>query len=220
MKPIAEQQQSIKTLLRSILKYKETYDEVYDHILSSLEGLPTDANFAHTIRDIVENELGGARGLKTLERKLFISSIRGFIKDYFINIKESFTSVLMVPIALCTWLFYRAIISGRLDQEGASAIIIHMTLDVCILIMFLFNYKKWRSKQHSIPGIISVRRTLLKFSSTLLFIPFILWAKTHAFYANHDIPVKVLTALFLIAVVHIISCFKLFMNKKNFQYTT
>jgi hypothetical protein len=217
MKPSQKQQEQIAQALRLIFKFKETYDEAYDHILSSLEAMPADMDFAYALRNILENELGGVKGLKTLERKLLISSIRGFIKEYFINIMESFTSILIVPIAVCTWLFYHAIISGQLDQQDAKAIIIHITLDVCIGILLLLNYKKWRSKQHSIPGIIPLRRILLKFSRTLLFMPFVLWAKTHAFYGTQDIPAKVLTALFLIAIIHITSCFRLFMNKKNFN---
>lgn len=220
MRPTVEQQKSITTLLRSHLKYKETYDEVYDHILSWFEKLPVDVSFAFALRNIVENDLGGAKGMKALERKLLIFSIREFIREYFVHFIEAFNSILVVPIAVCAALFYHAIDSGWLNQRGATAIISYMTLDICIVIMLLVNYKKWRSRRNFTQGIIPLRRTILKFSSTLLFVPFYLWAKTHEFYAAKDIPVKILTALFLITVIHITACFKLLMNKKNFQYAT
>jgi hypothetical protein len=62
------QQESIREVLWHNLKFKETFDELYDHILTTIEHAETSEKLPHEIAtEIVKNEFGGWEKLKELE---------------------------------------------------------------------------------------------------------------------------------------------------------
>ncbi|HEY2581591.1 MAG TPA: hypothetical protein VGI43_07285 [Mucilaginibacter sp.] len=67
MKPDEEQMQYLKDYLRAVLKYHETYEEVYDHILLALEERPQEKFFASTVDAIIMDDFGGNNGLMMME---------------------------------------------------------------------------------------------------------------------------------------------------------
>jgi hypothetical protein len=63
------QQNDIHAVLWYNVKYRETFDELYDHILTSIEHEPEGTRQPHEIaHDIIYNEFGGWDQLKKLER--------------------------------------------------------------------------------------------------------------------------------------------------------
>ncbi|HWZ35582.1 MAG TPA: hypothetical protein VNW51_05445 [Mucilaginibacter sp.] len=220
MKPTEAQEELIGQILRRFVKYKDTYDEAYDHILSSLEELPDDFNFGQAIHSIIENDLGGANGLKALERQRIWFAIREFIKEYANNLLKSLTSVIVLPLAVCTYWFYYAIGSGWMDQQGARSIIDRLPMTVFGIALLLYLFRKRYLKQDLWPRIIPFRQTMLGFTGVLfLQIPDLLLRKIYAIYLLRDISDMILAILFLITATHVIAVFKLFANKKNFQTT-
>ncbi|MES2426736.1 MAG: hypothetical protein V4560_07160 [Bacteroidota bacterium] len=106
MQPNQEQQEFISKRLRSVLKYKDTYEEVYDHILTALEIVPDDGHFFNTVDNIITNELGGAKGIKRIEAKYMKWAIKQFIKDYFSLFVGCLTSAITPIIIAGTVGFY------------------------------------------------------------------------------------------------------------------
>jgi hypothetical protein len=100
------QEAQIRQTLRGLLKYKDTYDEVYDHILSSLAILPDYAHFKGALNNIIENELGGSKGIKAIEAKYRKLAIKQFIKDYFAIAAGCLTSITAPLIILTVVVFY------------------------------------------------------------------------------------------------------------------
>jgi hypothetical protein len=68
MNPLSEQDELLKKYLSGILKYRETYEEVYDHVLNSLCAMDSDElSFQQNIDLIITNDFGGSKGLKIIE---------------------------------------------------------------------------------------------------------------------------------------------------------
>ena len=122
MKPTPSQQVLIRQQLRSLLKYRDTYDEVYDHILSSLETLPQDIDIDDALNNIVESELGGTKGLKKIEAKYRGLAIKQFIKDYFTIAAGCLTSFVTPIIVLGTIGFYMLIRNVAYNDTRFTAI--------------------------------------------------------------------------------------------------
>jgi hypothetical protein len=55
--------------LSGYVKYKETYEEVYDHVLTALENSDNSKPLDEAINTILLNDFGGFAGLRLIERK-------------------------------------------------------------------------------------------------------------------------------------------------------
>lgn len=62
-----EQQSIIKTLVSNEVTYQETYVEVYDHILSTLEARDSIDDFQKAYAEVLEVDFGGHSGIEKLE---------------------------------------------------------------------------------------------------------------------------------------------------------
>ena len=71
MKLTLQQEENLKTYLRKELSYRETYEEVYDHILTALEQKPKEIPFQDSINQIISNDFGGGKGLVEMEKKCY-----------------------------------------------------------------------------------------------------------------------------------------------------
>ena len=69
MKLTAEQLQVLQITLSGCVKYKETYEEVYDHVLTALENGDNSKPLDEAINTILLNDFGGFAGLRLIERK-------------------------------------------------------------------------------------------------------------------------------------------------------
>ncbi|GAA4097037.1 hypothetical protein [Mucilaginibacter panaciglaebae] len=169
MKPTTSQEELIGQILRRFVKYKDTYDEAYDHILSSLEALPNGSDFRNSIHHIIENELGGPKGLKSLEKQRIWFGIREFIIEYFDNLLKLLTSILTLPLAACTYLFYYSICAGWLNQQSARSIIDKMPMTVFGIALLLYLFRKRYLKQKLWTCIIPFRQTMLGFTGPIFY---------------------------------------------------
>ncbi|MES2376151.1 MAG: hypothetical protein V4553_06225 [Bacteroidota bacterium] len=106
MRPNQEQLTTIENILGDVSKYRETYEELYDHILSALEGVPDDMPFADALYNIVENELGGGRGIALIEAKYKKAAIKEIAKKYFKYFGQYLVSPYMVGVIALTGMLY------------------------------------------------------------------------------------------------------------------
>jgi hypothetical protein len=116
MKPNREQKQWLKDYLRKVMVYRETYEEVYDHMLLAIENHPEQQYFATTVLDILDNDFGGSNGLLALEencRQAVEATAQVQFRD---NFKRWFASPLVVvTAALFMGLFYLQLPNVKTD---------------------------------------------------------------------------------------------------------
>ena len=67
MKPTEEQIKGLQAYLRKTLHYKESYEEVFDHIISALADKPAGVNFQQTVNDIIRADFGSHKNLLQVE---------------------------------------------------------------------------------------------------------------------------------------------------------
>lgn len=67
MKPTPQEKQWLQEYLYQALSYRETYAEVYDHILLALEDRPAREFFASTVYDIIDEDFGGSINMLNME---------------------------------------------------------------------------------------------------------------------------------------------------------
>jgi len=67
MKPSSDQISSLQKYLRKNLKYRETYAEFYDHILTAIESEIADASFNDQVMKVVKEDFGGVEGMRSIE---------------------------------------------------------------------------------------------------------------------------------------------------------
>lgn len=91
MKLTEQEDQLLKQYLSEILKYRETYDELYDHIVTALSHKTTIISFEQSVYDIITDDFGGYDNLMKLEKaskkaaikdttRLFLISFIGYFK--------------------------------------------------------------------------------------------------------------------------------------------
>ena len=66
MKITPEQQSLLQRHLRKILKYRETYAEFYDHIVTAVEAEKANILFDDAVIGIIKNDFGGVKGMRSI----------------------------------------------------------------------------------------------------------------------------------------------------------
>jgi hypothetical protein len=68
MKPTEQQLKVLQNYLRKTLTYRETYEEIYDHILSAVEHQPNQVSFEDAINNVIRNDFGSPDNLLKIEK--------------------------------------------------------------------------------------------------------------------------------------------------------
>lgn len=68
MKPDQQQIMLLQKYLHETLSYRETYEEIYDHILTALEQQPDNISCQHAINNIILDDFGGHENLVKIEK--------------------------------------------------------------------------------------------------------------------------------------------------------
>ncbi|GAA4097042.1 hypothetical protein [Mucilaginibacter panaciglaebae] len=82
MTPTPEEKQWLHDYLYQIMQYRETFEEVYDHILLALEDMPRPQFFESAIARIITNDFGSDNGLYELEQNCRRAANRDIVKQY------------------------------------------------------------------------------------------------------------------------------------------
>ncbi|RZA03328.1 MAG: hypothetical protein EOP47_03220 [Sphingobacteriaceae bacterium] len=69
MIPTIKEKQWLQEYLYKALRYRETYNEIYDHILTALEHEPAANFFETTVSNVIEKEFGGSNNMIYMEVK-------------------------------------------------------------------------------------------------------------------------------------------------------
>jgi|GEM_PF-1652253 len=228
MKTTEEQRQWLQAYLNAVLKYRETYEEVYDHILAALENKPEQKFFETSVNDVITDDFGGTYGLMVLENKCKTAATnevyhqyQGYGLSFFKLPLVIFTVLVALAAYLAGYIFFKPV--TLVFAWMISAVV--MTLIIPVLLIFLrrlklrytFGNNKGSMKDSILKGI--AYRPLIFFltfywitSIFNLILKGLLSDKLHFDYSIFTTPVVLIT-WFLALTIHTLSFFKL-MNKE------
>src|ERR1700744_1031267 len=82
MKPTPAQLLLLQKYLRKNLKYRETYAEFYDHILTAVEAEKADVLFDDLVMKVIKDDFGGTKGMRLIEDEYQRSVFKELKKRY------------------------------------------------------------------------------------------------------------------------------------------
>jgi len=85
--PSQQQITYLKDYLRKLLSYRETYEEVFDHLMAALADQPSSLSFEQAINAVIKQDFNGPKGLLSLETQLAKRAASAAIKQQWENIK-------------------------------------------------------------------------------------------------------------------------------------
>jgi hypothetical protein len=98
MKPDQRQLKVLADYLHKTLSYRETYEEIYDHILTALEHQPDGVRFEDAVNNIICNDFGSPGNLLKIEKANKDALVKESTKKYM----NFFTSYFKLPLSLYT----------------------------------------------------------------------------------------------------------------------
>lgn len=106
MKLSPEQQKFLNDYLRKNLKYRETYSELYDHVLSALETKPQTMNFQDAVEGVIKEDFGGYNGMALIESRYKKAVSKEMQKKYWANVIAYLKFPLIGFTAILIAMFY------------------------------------------------------------------------------------------------------------------
>ena len=100
MKPTAEQDILLKAYLREVLRYRDTYEEVYDHVLTALAHNTYSGTMEEAVNQILRVDFGGYDQLRKMESKARAAALNDGIKRY-LRFFWSYFKWPALPFTLC-----------------------------------------------------------------------------------------------------------------------
>lgn len=82
MKPTEQQLMVLQNYLHKTLTYRETYEEIYDHILSAVEYQPDNISFEDAINKVISNDFGDPKNLLKIEKANKDALVKETINTY------------------------------------------------------------------------------------------------------------------------------------------
>lgn len=100
MKPTLQQEENLKTYLADVLKYKETIDEVFDHVITDVENRPENIWFQDAVNQVLNDDFGGEKGLIKFEKQhLKDASWKGFSTAFkYLKMNFQFPNILFTSL--------------------------------------------------------------------------------------------------------------------------
>ncbi|UOE48162.1 hypothetical protein MTO98_27495 [Mucilaginibacter sp. SMC90] len=128
MKPDARQDELLKYYLRKVFIYRETYEEVYDHIISALQNKPGDYSFETAVNQIIHVDFGGHNRLISLERDCKKAMERDLRKKQFNYFISFFKFPAVIFVACFAWGLYQILNKELLSNHTIKWLFWGMTL--------------------------------------------------------------------------------------------
>ncbi|OOQ56429.1 hypothetical protein [Mucilaginibacter pedocola] len=141
MKPTEAQKLSLQTYLHDTLSYRETYEEIYDHILSAMEFQPEGVSFEDAINNIIRNDFGGAKNLVKIETESKNAMVKEGLNKFLRFVTQYFKLPLLLYTVLATvqtYYFLSKINPGAIAIE-AILVLLTMLVPCAIHLLRLYN---------------------------------------------------------------------------------
>jgi hypothetical protein len=149
MKPTLPQKKWLRDYLQTVMKYRETYEEVYDHMLLAIEDEPEHEFFETTVANVINRDFGGTDGLYELEDNCKLAVDDTAQAQFRDNFKSWFTSPLaFATIAMFMGLFYLLFspIKTGVALISLFFILLILPLIICSIRAARLGYKYGESK--------------------------------------------------------------------------
>jgi hypothetical protein len=220
MRPNQHQKLLLQQYLSENLKYRETFAEFYDHILSALEAKSVDSSFEDSVWKIINEDFGGAQGMRLIEDKyqqaIFVEMRRKYIANVVENIKLPWI-ILLITFGVFAYYFVR--------QPG-------FTFPEFLLLLFAVRivpnllHGVIRLKSPYIYG--SPKRSVKRgFAKWLNFIPGVIicaWlCSVPGFFTNNShletTSPNVMAGLLVLIAIHSLTVYRLYRNDLKIRFT-
>jgi hypothetical protein len=211
MRTTAQQNQLLKQYLQGSLQYRETYEEVYDHIISAVECVPAGASFENEVNRVICEDFGGYEELAEMENMAKKEAIVNGLKKYL----SYFNSYLKWPVLLSTIAGSVCVYFALTQLRFVPVVLKDIFAMVCICpkLLSLFRYYQTgyilKDTRKSVKD--NIFNKIAQVPLTL-FILFMLWSN-NGLNKGSDINPVVLTVLFVLAVNYTLSLFKLYKDE-------
>lgn len=223
MKTSTEQQKLLRQYLRKSLKYRETYIEFYDHILTALEEQSIGVSFQDAINSIIREDFGGIEGMAAIEAR-YQKAAKGEMKnkyfDYFIEcLKPPLIGITVALAILFYWITKQTWFNFSVFFE------IFFTMR---LIPAIVNHARWFKIGYTfLDTKKSVKDSFymwLDYIPALIFV-FLLFITPHARGESSIVGFKnanpfYITAFFVIYGLHIITYYRIYRNEFKISLTS
>jgi len=172
MKPTLQQEKILKTYLSDILKYKETIDEVYDHVLSAVENRAENISFQDAVNQVLNNDFGGGKNLVKMEEQ----RLRDVTWEGFFQIVRYIKADFKFPNILYTIILFGSTFYFTLQINTPKHQFVYFYLFSTLIYMCLIWIRKFfvgyytGDTKSSINDVIIVR---ISYPSTWLFLIFV-----------------------------------------------
>jgi len=205
------QQENIKEILWHNLKFRETFDELYDHILTSIERTETDEKLPYEIAtDILKNEFGGWEKLKELETSRQKEIQKHLRKKLWELMKGYFRFPLIMFTLLASGSFYYA--ADHLPRKVIMLVLFCTVMSPFIMWCRIAPINRWSKKyKASIKENIGERIGTLGFSffNCFMFIPQ-LFTDQDSFSVINHLHASVLALVAVIYITYSLSAIRIF----------
>jgi hypothetical protein len=221
MKPNQQELEIIEDLLGSATKYRETYEELYDHILSALETTPNQVLFDDALYHIVEHELGGKAGIIKIEAKYSKAAIKDIAKKYLTYfgryLVSPFALIAIVLTVLIFWLIAIENIKG-----GGIGVICFIQNSIPLLVRKIIIIKARHKGVYGKSSVVKIAYPYLKLVPVLLFIAFIfIYNILTAFSSMPDRSVNyIIVTVFFFNMINILTICRLYKDEFKSITTT
>jgi len=148
----ASQQQILKEYLNKELTYRETFEELYDHISSGLENSPESSSFDETLRNYVTSEFGGINGLNKIEKQYRATVLSGMKKQYLTKIYQQLRFPQLIIWVMITAVIYSTFSSEWFNMHWYFPLLLTMSLMVSTIntIRYIRTGYVWKSTKRSV----------------------------------------------------------------------
>jgi hypothetical protein len=223
MTPTPEEKLWLKDYLYQMMEYRETYEEVYDHLVLAVADAPEEKHFESVVASIIARDFGDPNGLYNLEQNCKQAIEISLVIQYQLNLKRWFTTPLaVITIALFSFLLSMQYIKVKVGGILLLLFLLLLLLPVilCAIRGFGIGYKYGKLKTSIKDQIF--RRISFRANSTL-FSLFVI-VKAIDLFTKHVLEIKILpdnnpivlniivflaTTIQVLMILHILSVVKM-----------
>jgi hypothetical protein len=141
MKPDQQQIKILQDYLHKTLSYRETYEEIYDHIVTALEHQPDDISYQDAINNIIRNDFGDHKNLLKIEKINKEALVRESFNKYVSFFLGYFKFPGLIYTVIYGLLMYCFLTGVNLGMVALVSILLIVTMVVpgVIIMVRLFN---------------------------------------------------------------------------------
>jgi hypothetical protein len=217
MKPTEQQLKVLQDYLHKTLTYRESYEEIYDHILSALQHQPEGVNFQDTINAIIINDFGGHKNLLKVEKAqkdALVSDMYKKYRNYFISYFKTPNLFYVILAWAATYFYFTRVSISTTVLVVLFTLIIFAPYVICLLRFYTTGYilgtKQKSAKDRSFGMLAGVPTRLFVVLNALA-----VWsnASFYSFFSKADN--YILVTIFLAAMLFNLALYKLYKNEFN-----